>query len=1041
MKLKTVIINRHSAIGWCAIVAFLSGFTFLLNAQSVKINGIVVSMAHAEPLRDISISAMGLRIVPVATDSLGRFSIEVPDSNATLVAEYVGYKRQTINLNGRKNIIFRMVAESDYSVEDAILVPLGTMKDRDFSGSRSFLGEELLNLENTSSFDLKLKGTAAGVRNISYSGAPGSGAAIQIRGISSITGGTQPLFVMDGLILDRYQFENPISVGAYNNPLIDLNPNDIKSITILKDGASTSFYGARAANGVVLIETKKGTTGKTSLTVDISSGVANLTNLYPLLNKSQYKSYFKDLNYQAGMTPMGFAQTYGKYFYEDKSSPDFYRYSNNTNWQNEVSQSGLQQNYYLNLQGGDQVTTYSFSTGYYNENGAITGTNYNRFTIDFNLIYRISEKVRLGNVVNYSYSKKDLMDEGINLYSNPLFLSLVKAPMTAPFIYSAEGIKTITHEDEDFFRMGNPAHIITDLKNEVGVNRMLANIYLDFDLSKNLNGRISMGIDYDRQSEARFYPDYGIVSSSNAKRYSESKVNKQFMMQVDGRLNYIKTFEGGHFLDMVAGGSFQNTQMNYTYGKSINSAADYFISLSKGDADSINSNEYASIIASLYSRANYSLRNKYIVAVNVRADGSSRFGVNNRYELFYGTSGAWRISEESFLNDISAINELKLKAGVGVTGNDNIKDYAAYNMYGGAAYNLQGATKPINLGNADLHGERTTQYDLGIQFLGFNSRLGIELDVYTKNSKDLYYIKQLPSITGYSGILSNLGSVRNKGVDLTLFVRILDQGLRWDSRLNLGMYKNTVTELVDDYVEQYNGFTAIAREGESLGAFYGYKAVGIFDTDTEAATLINGLGYAPFQAGDVRFDDKNGDNIIDMQDMQIIGNPNPDLFGGWINSFSVKRWTLDINTTFSLGNEAMNVTRSQLEGMNNHFNQTIRVLKAWRKEGDASITDVPRIALNDPAGNARNSSRWVEDASFLRIQSVGLTYTVPESLLKQFFVKSALLYVKGQNIYTFSNYLGYSPDFITGTKSLGYGIDQGAFPVPRTILIGVKLGL
>lgn len=1041
MKLKTGLLISQSAIRWCMIVAFITGFNFLLNAQSLKIKGIAVTMAHAEPLRDISISVLGLRTTPVATDSLGRFTIEVPNTQVTLIAEYVGYKRQTINLNGRETITFRMVADKDYAVEDDILVPLGTMKDRDFSGSRSIIGEDFLALENTSGFDSRLKGTASGVRNISYSGAPGSGAAIQIHGISSITGGTQPLFVMDGLILDRYQFENPISIGAYNSPLIDLNPNDIKSITILKDGASTSFYGARAANGVVLIETNKGTSGKTSLTVDISSGMANLTNLYPLLDKSQYKSYFKDLNYKAGMTPMDFAETYGKYFYEDQNSYDYYRYSNNTNWQNVISQSGQQQNYYLNLKGGDQVTTYSFSTGYLNENGAIMGTNYNRFTIDFNLIYRISEKVRFGNVVNYSYSKKQLMDEGINVYSNPLFLSLVKSPMTAPFIYSAGGVEMITHEDEDFFKMGNPAHIISDLKNEVGVNRMLANIYLDFDLSKNLNGRISMGIDYDRQSEARFYPDYGIISSSNAARYSEGKVSKQFMMQVDGRLNYKKTFEGGHTLVMDAGGSFQNTQMNYTYGKSINSAADYFSSLTKGDADSINSNDYASIIASLYSRINYSWRDKYILAVNVRADGSSRFGVNNRYELFYGTSGAWRISEESFLNDNPNINELKLKAGFGVTGNDNIKDYAAYNMYGGAAYNLQGATKPINLGNADLHGERTTQYDVGLQFLGFNSRLGIDLDFYTKDSKDLYYIKQLPSTTGYSGILSNLGTIRNKGVDLTLFVRILDKGLHWDSRLNLGMYKNKVTALTDDYVEQYNGFTAIAREGEALGSFYGYKVVGVFDTDEQASALVNGLGYAPFQAGDIRFDDKNLDNIIDVQDMQIIGNPNPDLFGGFINSFSIKRWTLDINTTFSLGNQAVNVTRSQLEGMNNQYNQTIRVLKAWRKEGDASTTDIPRIALNDPAGNARNSSRWVEDASFLRIQSVGLSYNVPEFLLKPIFVKSAQLYVKGQNIFTFSNYLGYSPDFITGTKSLGYGIDQGAFPLPRTILLGVKLGL
>jgi len=633
------------------------------------------------------------------------------------------------------------------------------------------------------------------------------------------------------------------------------------------------------------------------------------------------------------------------------------------------------------------------------------------------------------------------MDEGINVYSNPLYISLLKAPMTAPNIFSSEGLELDSHEDQDFFGMSNPAHIISDLKNEAKFNRLLGNLYLEFDFTKNLRGRISMGIDFNRQNEKRFYPDYGVVSASNAKRYSASKINSRFMQQVDALINYQKYFNHIHKLDVVVGSGFQNSQLDYTYGKSINSAADYFTTLSTGKADSVASNNLISKLLSIYSRGSYAYKDKYLANINMRIDGSSRFGSNNAYGVFYGLSGAWRISQEDFIKDNSKINELKLKLGYGISGNENIEDYAAYNLYGGAAYNLRGATKPISLGNKDLKWEQTGQFDVGLQFLGFKTRLGIDLDLYLKQTKDLYYIKELPSITGYSGILSNLGKMNNKGADISVFARITDSKLRWDIRVNLGVYKNKIIELNKDYTENYYGTYGLAREGETVGLIYGYKMLGIYDTNAEAQSLTNGLGYAPFEAGDVQFEDKNGDGTIDNNDLQVIGNPHPDFFGGFINSFNIGNWFLDINLTYSVGNDAFNTTRMGIEGMYNHFNQSTAVLKAWRKQGDANITNIPRIALDDPAGNSRGSSRWVEDASYLKIQSVGLSYVLPQVALKKLHLQNAQIYLKGMNLYTFSNYLGYTPDFISGSNPLVYGIDQGAYPLARTVILGVKIGL
>lgn len=496
-----------------------------------------------------------------------------------------------------------------------------------------------------------------------------------------------------------------------------------------------------------------------------------------------------------------------------------------------------------------------------------------------------------------------------------------------------------------------------------------------------------------------------------------------------------------HKLNATGGVEYSTQKLDYTYGRSINSAADYFTTLSKGKADSIASDDMASVLGSAYANVDYTLKDRYSFHANVRMDASSRFGMNSRYGTFYGSSAAWRISSEPFLRDVKFINELKLKAGFGKSGNENIDDFAAYNLYAGSAYNLRGATKPISLGNADLKWETTNQYDFGIEFLGLNARLGLDVDFYLKKTSDLFYVKELPSITGYSGVLSNLGDVENLGFDLSLFGRIVDRKLVWDTRLNLGAYRNTVTRLpAGDFAMNYRQFTGLAREGQPLGVFLGYEADGIYDSEEEIS-LSNGPGYDPFQPGDLKYRDVVEDGIINDQDMTVIGDPNPDFFGGVINTLRFKNITFDLNLMFSYGNEVINTTRSVLESMSFDYNQTTAVLRAWQNTGDASHTNVPRISYGDPTGNARNSSRWVEDASFLRIQSATISYDLSEKLMAKTLFKSVNIYLKGQNLYTISNYLGYNPDIRTGYNPLLFGIDMGAYPVPRTFFLGVKIGL
>lgn len=1031
------------------IILLLFVLAFVLStpgvyAQENQIKGMVVSINNGQPLEGISVKLKHIASDPVLTDSLGRFSLEVENTHSMLEFEYPGYKTQTYLARKGESIIVQMMEQGYYWYEDQVNNYSGTQSKKYSIGAISHIDKHMLDQNIASSIESKLIGQAAGVQVTPLSGSPGSGSSVNIRGVASIQGGNQPLYIVDGMYLRNLAFDNPLSIRTHHNPIASLNPDDIESVTILKDGLSTAQYGVRGSNGVVLIKTKKGTSGETRLSFDAFVGLSSMDRQYEMLDKNQFKTYYKDLRYRSGMTTDEFADTYGRYFYEDRNSPYYYRYSNNTNWQDEVTQLGMTSNYHLNLQGGDQVTTYAFSVGYYTQEGIVKATDFNRFTLDFNLIYRVSPKVRFGNVVNFATSTKNNQDEGLLPYSNPLYSGLIKTPMISSNMYSEDGVKLVTLEDTDFFNMSNPTAITNNLSNEASFTRFIGNVFLELDLHKDVTSKLSLAIDYDRQTERRFYPQYGVISTTNAERYSEGKINNRFMIQGGAHTYFDKVINDAHQIKWTGGVEFINQTYDFTYGKAINSPADYFLTLAKGTADSIAGDDKGSLLASALTSLDYTYRDKYMLSANTRLDGSSKFSKDNRYGLFYGVGAAWRISAEPFMSGVGFINDLKLKVGYGKTGNENINDYAAYNLYSGvgADYNERGAMRPVRIGNPDLKWETTNQIDLGLELLAWRGRLGIEIDVYAKQTSDLFYFKALPSYASAEPILSNLGDVENIGGDLSIMARFVErQNFKWTSWFNVAAYKNEVTRLPDgDVLEGYAGYMGLAREGQPIGMIYGYETAGIYDS-YEEVVLDNGEGYSAFQPGDVKFVDHRQDGIINPDDQVVIGDPHPDFFGSWNNNFKYKNWTLDLNFTYSYGNEVANVTRSVLESMSGDFNQTTAVLKAWQKLGDASITTMPRLAYGDPSGNNRPSDRFIEDASYIRLQSATLAYDLKQEWLAKTFIKSVNLYFRGQNLYTISKYLGYQPDVATLYSPLLSGIDTGAYPIPQSFFVGVKIGL
>jgi TonB-linked SusC/RagA family outer membrane protein len=1025
-----------------------------------KVTGKVTS-TQGEALAGVSVKERG-STNGAATDAEGNFSIRVTDPNATLVFTYVGVDPQEVALQGRSavNVSLGTVAKA---LETVVVVGYGTQSRRNLTGSIASVSGKDIDEVPLPSVDAMIQGRASGVQVTTASGAPGAGVQVKIRGNTSINAGNDPLYVIDGVPIRNQSFGEGITgpEGA-PNPMADINPNDIASIEILKDASAAAIYGARAANGVVLITTKRGTRGATRINLNNYIGIQETPRQIPLLSGDQVKTFLLE-----AITNAGENLNNEQALMDDPTRADFELYNNNTNWQDGVLRQAMIQNYNLSIQGGESRTRYAFSLGYFDQEGVIIESRYKRFTSRFNLDYDISKKFRVGNSISFTRAG------GNRQYNKDAYeTALNKLPYFPMYMQDSTG-KDIPGLYFTGDWRGNPLPMARTLKNDTYTNRVIGNIYAEWTVIPNLVFRTTFGTDFSGYREKTFRPRAAIVNSF---REASEQYTEDLSWLNENILTYNKTFKDKHNLTALVGYTQQETKWDRLRAAGRNAPSDLIPTLNaSAQIDAATSNISRWAINSILSRFSYVFDDKYSVAASVRRDGSTRFGKSNQYAVFPSVSGFWRVSAEPFMANMNSVNDLKFRVSYGQTGNQNIGDFLSRARFGVVGqYNGIAAVSPLNFEVPTLSWEATTQFDAGLDLSVLNNRLTFIADYYVKKTSDLLVEVQLPTSSGFTTSLQNIGSTKNTGVELGVSAKLITKGaLLWDANFNVSHNNNIVTKLPKgkDIIQFAWIYSGIAREGEQLGTFYGWQHLGVFSRDedaylTEVGKGANGnslydfvrnvpgsqpaldangnpkvlrnlsSGGVAFKGGDVIFEDINQDGVINNDDQKIIGRAQPKLFGGITNSFSFKGFDLNVFMQFQYGNDVVNAARRGLENMQDHTNQSIAITRRWRKQGD--VTDIPRAVFRDDIQNSRFSTRWIEDGSYFRMKTITLGYNFPKDLVNRAYFSSARVYVTSQNLLTFTKYKGVDPEF-TGGVIVG-GIDWSTFPQPRTVTFGLNLG-
>jgi len=1025
-----VVTSRPAAAGTAAVAP-----------QNVPVSGRVTD-AKGEGLPGVTVLVKGTTI-GTSTGADGSFSLSAPE-NSTLVFSSIGYKNQEIAVTGATSTIAVRLSDDAQGLNEVVVVGYGTQSRQDVTTAVTSVSAAAIERQPVAGFDQALQGQAPGVQVTAPSGAPGAGINVRVRGNSTLNLNASPLYVVDGVpIIPEYQQE--IAVGGQRlNPLNTINPNDIESIDVLKDGAAAAIYGVRAANGVVVITTKHGKVGQAQVGLNVYYGRQYLRKKLDVLNARQFAQEYNDivLGGDPNLPPP----------FSDVNNPSAY----NTDWQDAVYRPGYQQNYQLNVSGGTEKTRYYVSGGYFNQQGISLNSGFDRYNFKINLTQELSNRFRVGTNLNLSRSHTNgsVRSEAALGNSGTVLGALSQIP-TIP-IYNPNG----TYGVNPFNQSDNPVGNLLESTTQAVVYQAVGNLYGEFDVLKNLKARSSIGIDFRTQDETQFtstnYPGTSNADAST-RGSARSANNQQVIWLLENTLTYNPNLGDRQHLTLLAGQSMQASD-RYTAGASTkgfgSNAVPYL-----GGGSSILDLPYSYAdqwsLLSFFGRATYDYDGRYLAQVSLRADGTSRFSTQNRFGYFPAVSLGWNIAKEAFFPQNTAVSNLKLRASFGANGNQEIYTYQRFPTFGpGANYQGSGSAilsgiSPNNIGNDALKWETTYQYNGGLDLGAFNNRLTFTFDIYNKRTKDLLLSVPIPVSTGAQSlsVLQNVGSVENRGIEIglsTTNVQAENNGFGWTTSFNVSGNRNRILDLgqqVSDAGVSANrtilstGYT-ISQVGSPLGAFYGYRTAGIIQSAAEGQNAPTQNGNRP-QAGDIRFVDLNGDGVIDPKDQTIIGNPNPKAFAGVTNNFSYKGLELSVFFQGSFGNEIYNQTRQILESQSDPLNQTTRVLNHWSPTN--TNTDVPRPVRNDPNGNNRFSNRWLEDGSYVRLKNLTLAYNVPAALSQHAALKNVRVYLTAQNLVTWTRYTGYDPEVSADPFSTtGFGRDYGVYPQSRTYTVGLN---
>ena len=1032
------------------LLLFLVNLTLLGQEDSITVRGQVYAAETGLSLGDIGITAVNSQVEAVSTNEEGEFEITLPSNQEQIYISYPGYKGKTVFLNGRENVEIWLLGEDDISVSDAAGMIFKEVPLRDIPAAVDAGNLIDFNRSSNTSFCQDLQGKMTGLNVINRSGMPGEGAYMYARGFSSLFSSSIPLVVIDGMLIRPEGFDNPIINGFHHNPLVDIDKRDISSITLLKDAAACGPYGVKAANGVLLITTTPPRGGKTTLDVSLSGGISSAPSKIPVMDAEHYSSFAMEQLYDAGMSSEEIFQEYPFLEYD----PNYLyssRYNNNTDWQDEVFRTGMLYDAHLIVRGGDARARYSLSGGYLRNEAILQNTDYSRFNFRFNSVVQVSPKFDIGFNLGYTSGKYNLMETGPSRQTNPIFASLIKSPLLTVYQKDQEGISLPVYDDVADFGLSNPAVIVNEVEASDATSKFLGVSYLQFKITDKLKAKIQFGLDRLKSNERIFLPSWGMArqGDGSAERSMSVKVDQYFSLMGDAGISYRSRFNYIHDINIDAGVRYMYNRLAQDFGASQNSATDEFKDLNSGKADekAVGGFEEKWSWLNYYVSGNYNLKDRYLLSANLSLDASSKFGKEVQegisiagypFAVLPSAGIAWRISSESFMHNIKFIEELKLRASYGLNGSDDFINYYTRLYYSTIPYYSITGFHLNGLYNPGLKWEVVKKTNLGIDLALFRERLILNADWYKSTTEDMITYVSLPTYYGYESYASNGGACQNTGYEFNIYGKPVNRTFRWELNASYSKYDNKVTSLEnDEIITAFTGGEKITRTGDPMGLFYGYLTEGVFESQQQAdeANLIDKSGRR-FNAGDIRFTDLDGNSIIDEQDKTIIGNPHPDFIASLYNRFSYKGWSLSLFVQGVNGVDVFNYIRSQTESMTGVENQTTAIYNRWTKDGQ--ITGIPRASFGDPMGNNRFSSRWIEDGSYIRLKNVTISYTFPRKLA---FIENLSIYISGMNLVTWTRYLGYDPEFSYANGVLGQGIDYGKIPQPRSMIIGVKLGL
>jgi len=1043
------------------------------SAQSMReVRGCVMNGTTDKPIGGVLVSVAEMKGYSTLTDSDGTFTLKIPETATALSFSSPDFNLSKAGLS--KDVeqhtvkLYPATFSAEYSATTNVNAA-GTASGFQFSDAVS-IEDELQ------------KQLGAQVHTIARSGTPGMGSVMLINGLSSVNANAQPLIVVDGVIFDQQYGRTMLHDGFYNDILANISPTDIESVEVLRNG--TALYGARGANGVVLINTRRNHSMATRITASISAGVTFEPKTFDVLDASQYKSYASDLLQTTSTTLKDF-----KFLNQLPTNYYLPQYSNNTDWKDYVYRTALTQNYSINVEGGDDVADYNLSLGYIDRQSTLENNRMNRINIRFNSDIHVTKKLDIRFDASFANQTRNLRNDGApanyteGTPTSAAFLAYAKSPMLSPWTFSGGQIRDgyIDVADESYldealaaytnynYKLANPLAVneYGEAENKNHFENSMINLSVTPSYQFNSHLSLSEHFSYNlvNTNEKFYIPRNGVpryyVSSVNA--YCDNEVRsmaaKQNSMMSDTRLNWENRYEA-HRFGVVGGVRFNWEDYTQIAQLGYNTTSDKMpaISSTLDNAKPSGSSASWKNIA-WYMQAEYDYLQRYYLQVNAAMETSSRFGRDADHAIklfevpwgfFHGVQAAWVVSNEAWFQNLYAIrstlNYLRLSAGYDVSGNDDIDCLAARSYF--ASHNFLEDVSGLtfeNIGNTRLQWETNTRLNLGLEANLIDNRLNLRLNWFHSTIDNLLMYQPLKFVTGLRQNWSNDGAMKNQGIDVSLVAKILTlKDFQWEIGASVGHYKNEVTKVPNGNAIENDvcGATVLTTVGQPANLFYGYRTEGVFATSEDASDAglyvmgSDGVTRQYFEAGDMHFTDIDGNRRIDEADRIVIGDPNPDIYGNMFTSLAFKRWKLDANFNYSLGNDVYNYMRQQFESGSRFMNQTTAMAGRWQTEWQ--VTDIPRATFQDPMGNARFSDRWIEDGSYLKLKTVTLSYTLPVNTT---FVQGLQFWVQANNVLTFSRYLGADPEFAMTSAVIGQGIDLGRLPQSRSLVAGIKINL